>query len=1134
MTHARPNAISLAVAIAISTSIISTEALAGFRLETKSVDIPVNGHVEFTQSEIIVQPTLGDDLQPIPKSITTTYPDQTQVRADYHVPSEGFTDALSGIGVGVSSVDLFETDENDVAQKYTKVLKVGNEGVFRFTHNLAEKKLVIEVREGMTSQDSIKAVRHQSGDIEPLEPLTKIASPKRLVGVLKGANERAGSLGEVDRYVALATIKVDKIEVNGRTFMLLMTTGDQTPELQRLGQSLFINDEVLLAAATSAYTQVHVLEEGLQQKALNDLLSYYKPVSYVEHIEGETQTYPVPAGYPKLEVTGATGEAIVFHHLKQNPTDLAFVEGLYKLLVKDFANNPIPSTTTQVKKDKVKGYQYVIRNRQMELLEELAVQQDALLSKAKLITLTYYESIQQALTSATPDKADEFEFTTAHIRLALSVATPTWMHSQLVKYFGFKPVIKNFLTSQLFIQNIQQVVAVLSGINEAQIDALGENKKFASKVTGDMAGQLIEIESELKEQQQTTELKLVQLRKEMKLLTETIVDSHQKIYRSLQLRQRVENEFLQTLKVMAGLQQLSHKLQQEVEGIPRLEQQVLDARADATIARNIQMAAELGIDNWDDTQPLAEQARIIRKKTNEIYRAVSATEPAKGQSDEALNTKLAAIEGHFGITPIDENDRVARIESIQQLVQLRAELAFKPYHELSAIIGDRPVPPPVSENQLRALCLTILDYDVQQYNIQQQLEAFQHQLANQQEQEKQQNRLQKLQQEVEQIPKLEQPVRDARAGAKIARNIQMAAELGIDNWDDTQPLEEQARLISLKTQEIKQVAEVDQEYLQQQSTGTEAQKIAATIAAHLNIKDFDRGADIETQQKLLIQSIQKLNAQRETLDVHQERILQRVQELNAQSDIDITYDKLMRNALAVLYGKKQPEDSTLGDQITLIEAIHENVNKLASMEEELEDIRTPGHPITRPEVLDKLSVVEEALEMGDPDSEDDEYYRRQAISGRMQTAITEARQKAQEETQNLLKTVEAMLKIEVNEGDDKAKRLDRILTRLDSDDVTEKMLDDINNALWEEDFTTEYEKRKVKLDRLHWRLSLYVEDEDFRITRQQEQMLIAVEDALLIDKRENIAAKERARDLVAKLADDLKIEFEKDASLNEQ
>ncbi|WP_448217789.1 hypothetical protein [Endozoicomonas sp. 2B-B] len=144
MTNARPNALSLAVAVAISSSIISSQALADRKLQIKAANIPGNGHVEMTLSEVRVQPTSGDDQQPIPKSIT--YPAQPPDRFSHHFNSVGFTEALADALEDVSVVDVFATDENDVAQKYTKVLKMGDDGIFRFTHNLAENELVIKVR----------------------------------------------------------------------------------------------------------------------------------------------------------------------------------------------------------------------------------------------------------------------------------------------------------------------------------------------------------------------------------------------------------------------------------------------------------------------------------------------------------------------------------------------------------------------------------------------------------------------------------------------------------------------------------------------------------------------------------------------------------------------------------------------------------------------------------------------------------------------------------------------------------------------------------------------------------------------------------------------------------------------------
>ncbi|WOG29559.1 hypothetical protein [Endozoicomonas sp. 8E] len=650
MTNARPNVLSLAVTVAISSSIIASQALAERRLQTKSVDITGTGHAEFTHSEVMVQPTLGDDLQPIPKSCTTTYPDQTQARAGYDVPSEGFTDVLSGIDGGVSTVDLFETDKNDVARKYTKVLKVGNEGIFKFTHNLAEERLVIEVRDKMTHQDSIAAVRARLDDQRILEPLTKVASPEHLAAVLKGANERAGNLGEADDYAVLATLEAGKVEVDGRTFMRLIAAGDQPPELQRLGQSLVVNDEVLLAAAISAYVQVHVLGEDLQQEALNKLFSYHKPVGYVVHTGDDTQTYPVSAGYPKLQVTEASGEVIVFHGQKQNPTDVAFVEGLFDIVVKANANTPATESLTQVKKDKFKNYQYVIRSRQMELLEKLVARHHITVNKAQPMTfaledqvatlvLAFYETLQQALTSATADQADEFNFSIEHFRVAASLITPAWMHNQLAKHFSFKPALRDLLTNQHFVQNF---LNLLPAAYVLKTDVSHEGELFASRVLSDIARQLIERENKLQELL-AKEVELTQLRNRLKLTSEkTTISEKQKLI-ALQFKQQADNELEQLLNAMEEQQkELRKRREEEVPRIPEPEEQVADVRAEVIKARNTELTTEPGIENWDDTLPLAEQARLFSKKNFEINQS-PATAGQPGEDSAAVPKILETL-----------------------------------------------------------------------------------------------------------------------------------------------------------------------------------------------------------------------------------------------------------------------------------------------------------------------------------------------------------------------------------------------------------------------------------------------------------------------------------------------------------
>ncbi|WOG29587.1 hypothetical protein [Endozoicomonas sp. 8E] len=1081
MTSARPNVLNLAVAVAISSSIITSQALGDRRLLVKSVDILDSVHVEFTQSEVMVQPTLGDDRQPIPKSFTTTYTDLTQTRAGYEVPSEGFTDVLSGIEGGVSSVDLFETDENDVARKYTKVLKVGNEGVFRFTHNLAKKELVIEVRNEMTDQKLIAAILTQSGDTQALEPLTKVASPELLNAVLKGVSGSIENLGAVDNYVALATIEVDEVKVNGRTFMRPIAAGDQPPDLQRLGQSLFVNDEALFAAATSAYTQVHLLGKDLQQGALNDLLSCHKPIGYVVHIEDDTQAYPVPAGYPKLEVKQAPGEAIVFHGQKQNPTDIAFVESLYKLLEKDFNDNSIPPATTQVEKDKVRSYQYVIRSRQMALLEEIAVQLNSESGRAKLITLAYYESLQQALTSATPEKADKFEFTSGHIRLASSMATPTWMHSQLVKHFGFKPAIKNFLTSQLFIQTIQEVTTILSRLNEVQADVFEDNRRFAFKVTSDIARQLTKIESELEEQQQVKEVRLIQLEKELMLIKNRLSDDVKSKVRLLQRRKQVEDEFVQVRNLMRELQKQSQKLQQEVRGIPKLEQRVRDTRVDIAAVRanakkafNAELADDLGIDDWDDSKPLKEQVRLIRKKIDEVFSSVALMERPVGDSTEEI---LAALELRLGIFLVNEKDPAVHFRFIQRHLQKQAEQNLEVFLEKVGIVE-------------RVLGLAPKNND-----------------------------------------------------DLIAR--QYAIDKAIQ-----QCLEQSTVLVGQEHPFL------------QQSTRTDAKKEAeikafnAATARHLNIKDFDNNADIDLQEQQLLHRFKSLSAALKRLDemnVEQDQLLNRFQSTNAAIDEDLErllwsirkpdakYSsqeddvKVKQDTVAKDLPVPKDEESTIEQDDTLIEGTHDRSSSPANSKEKLDDTGRPPPSIVRPEVIRELRALKIALQKR-LSEETDLYFHSMFISEDIKKYIREARKQSEKEALVILENLESLFNIKINEGDDKAVRLQRLRTRLDGGDITPYELDEMDKILfWEADSIAQEDpaERDIRLSRFRERLTFKVEESHQRAREKQAEYLTTVEDELNIDPHENPATKERGRTLTTKLASILEVKFVAGASLSD-
>ncbi|WP_422138561.1 hypothetical protein [Endozoicomonas sp. ALC020] len=658
MTNARPRALTLAVAIAIGSSIMATQALATRRLQTKFVGIQDNGQVQLYRSNVIVKPTLDDNQQPIPKSFTTTYPDMSHFSDDYIFPT--FIGVLPGINEGVSIVDLFETDKNSVAQKYTRTLKVGDEGVFRFTHNLEEEELVIEVRAGMTDRDSVAAVLEQMEGFESLEPLTKTASPYILDEVLVAAGNRAGKLGTSDHYVALATIEVDKVAVNGRTFMRLVAAGDSPPDLQRLGQSLFVNDDVLLAAATSAYFQVHVLERDIQQQALNELLAHSKPVGYVVHVEDDTRAYPVPVGYPKLEVTEAPGEVIVFKSYSQYPTNVAFIETLLKFWREADGKNLPDAIKAQVKSYETRYYQYIIRSRQMAVLEEMAAKyehHDGEFSRYPMAMLAYYEYLQQALTSATPDSASQFEFALEQITAASSVITSSWLHFQLEKHFGFKPVLKNLLADHL---SFWTLIPVVNVINKEQLDIPGDDP-FATKVISDMARQLPEMYN-LMEELHIKEAKILEINNELQHAVDTQVAGVKEKFEALEIKVRINDELEKLRFKLASLKDQEQKLRQESKRLPALEQQFHNARN----VYNSEKAAKLGIGDWDDSLPLEEQTRRIIERINDIFAAVVATEPRQQETVEpslaaeaekiaATKARFATLAEHLNIQDFDGN-----------------------------------------------------------------------------------------------------------------------------------------------------------------------------------------------------------------------------------------------------------------------------------------------------------------------------------------------------------------------------------------------------------------------------------------------------------------------------------------------
>ncbi|WP_257292415.1 hypothetical protein, partial [Endozoicomonas sp. ONNA1] len=834
------------------------------------------------------------------------------------------------------------------------------------------------------------------------------------------------------------------------------------------------------------------------------------------------------------------------------------------------------------------------------------------------------------------------EFTLEHIRAASSVITPTWLQIQLAKHFSFKPALRDLLINQNFVKGIMSLVPV---VDESQLNVFNHDEQFAAKVVRDMARKIVKWERQLQEHL-ATKSELIRVKNQLKLISETVTTSEEQKLRALQLRQHAEDELALIRKVVKELEDQSQKLQHEVERIPYLQQQIRDVREEASIAYKTQLAEMLGIDNWDDTQPPEEQIRLIRKKIHEINQSVAA---AGQPGPEALKAQLAAIEGQFGITPVDENDLGARCKSIQQYMQHTTEATDQEEasHRLAIV-----------ESQLGLVPLNKDDLKARHRTIQQHLE-----LQKMLEQEK--KRLTKFQQEVTRMPTLIKDIRASLAEIRDEYNTQLANELGIDNWDGSKPPEEQARLIrkgiheikrsvaatdaatdaaieqsreeAVKTkladiekqiditpdnendlgaryefiklclqeqmlqqtelidavvrnrlnniqrqlglvpdvdtepearcraiqQHLKQWATEDQKRFQQLSitkdtkdaTGIRARY--ATLAAVLNIPNFDGKADIDAQQERLLEKIKTINVQIQILnqklaitDAQKEILHRRIQTIYEQQDIENSHTKARISALAAILGLdpgEQNEGIATANLNALESSVYNSLLKNAALEEELKDINTPGHPKAMPEVLRTLSAVGKAMgRKSHFSNKDDVYFQRQVISEDMRLYIREARQQSEEEAWFTLQSLEAILKIEINEGDDKATRLERVLTRLDSGDVPNDELSKMENFVWWEADRPDLEKhleRDLKaglvgvdiiLFGIRDRLKFIVEESDQRARERQAHYLTAMEKALNIHPHVNPAAKEKGKIFIAKLAGDLQIGFADDANLSDQ
>ncbi len=175
--------------------------------------------------------------------------------------------------------------------------------------------------------------------------------------------------------------------------------------------------------------------------------------------------------------------------------------------------------------------------------------------------------------------------------------------------------------------------------------------------------------------------------------------------------------------------------------------------------------------------------------------------------------------------------------------------------------------------------------------------------------------------------------------------------------------------------------------------------------------------------------------------------------------------------------------------------------------------------------------------MVDIDSEGDVYDRRNAISEKIQTYFNEAMQRAEEGALDTLKTAEEILGIQVSEGDNKLERLDRVRKKLHDNNVIKKITEQQYYALWGDDTKpADYKKRKGKHEKLllDAHLTFYVEDADQLAKGRQSEMLMALERILGISAYESAALRKRDKALIAKLADDLKVELKKDVSRKKQ
>ncbi|WP_257282506.1 hypothetical protein, partial [Endozoicomonas sp. ISHI1] len=246
-----------------------------------------------------------------------------------------------------------------------------------------------------------------------------------------------------------------------------------------------------------------------------------------------------------------------------------------------------------------------------------------------------------------------------------------------------------------------------------------------------------------------------------------------------------------------------------------------------------------------------------------------------------------------------------------------------------------------------------------------------------------------------------------------------------------------------------------------------------------------------------------------------------------------------RDALAAFLGIDPAKDIRLKDSDSIKSKVIEKLLEPSKLKTELEDIKTPGHPKLMPEVLETIRGVLIVLDRGRYFKQKQSVYDLyQIISIGIDYKIREARKRSEEKAHSILDHVERLLNIEINEGDYKTARLERILTKLDAGDISKDELDEMHEALWWEDWPDwedpegNSSEMDIKRMAIRDRLNYIVKEWDQRAREQQASRLIVLEDELDIDPHENPHTIERGKGFIAKLASDLEVEFEDDANLS--